>query len=379
LSGNGDNVNCRERVLTLLSGRAPDRVPWLADLDYWASAMRRRGEVAPDFIGSPAYFDLNRQLGTGFYLQGYFPFKAHYDGTVRFESRQDGNLRRHTLETPAGVLTSAWRYLPVSFSEAPVKHLVERCEDLAALRHLYEHTAYEPDYDDIARRQGWIGDNGVVLCYLPRSPFMQMVTELSGIEALVALWAEAPDELDETLRVMERSHDQAAALAVASPAECLMIPENLSSEVVGKRFFERYLRGYETRWVERIRRAGKRSFIHMDGTLRGLLREVASVGFDVIEAVTPAPVGDLTFEEMRRLAGPSQILWGGLPGVCFTGLVDDAEFDRCVRTALAAMSREPRWVLGAADQVPPDGLRRRVARVAQLVEEFAYSTEHPNT
>jgi len=371
-------MNRRERVLTLLSGRAPDRVPWLADLDYWASAMRRRGEVAPDFMGSPAYFDLNRQLGTGFYLQGYFPFKARYDSTVRAETRQDGHVRWHTLETPAGALTSAWRYLPESFSEAPVKHLVEHRADLAALRHIYEHTAYEPDYDDIVRRQGWIGDNGVVLCYLPRSPFMQMVTEWSGIQALVALWTEAPDELDETLRVMERSHDQAAALAVASPAECLMIPENLSSEVVGKRFFERYLRGYQARWVERIRRAGKYSFIHMDGTLRGLLREVASVGFDVIEAVTPAPVGDLTFEEMRQLAGPSQILWGGLPGVYFTSLVDDAEFDRFARGALAAMSGQPRWVLGAADQVPPDGLRRRIAQVAQLVEEFTYSSVRNN-
>jgi uroporphyrinogen-III decarboxylase len=371
-------MKLRERVLSLLSGQTPDRVPWLADLDYWANAMQRRGEVSAGFIGSPAYFDLNRQLGTGFYLQGYFPFKALHDDTVRIVTRQDGDRRWFTYETPAGAITSVWQYLPDSFSEAPIEHFVKRPADLAALRHVYEHVAYAPDYADIARRQALIGDNGVVLCYLPRSPFMQMAAEMVGIETIVALWSEAPDELAETLRVMERSHDRAAAIAVDSPAECLMIPENLSSEVVGKRFFERHLRGYETKWVERIRQVGKYSFIHMDGTLRGLLREVASVGFDVIEAVTPAPVGDLTLEEMRRLAGPAQILWGGVPGVYFTDLVDDAEFDRFARDALAAMAREPRYVLGVADQVPPNALRRRVARVAELVEMYPYLTQHAN-
>jgi hypothetical protein len=181
---------------------------------------------------------------------------------------------------------------------------------------------------------------------------------------------DAPKELEETLRLAEWNRDQAAAIALASPAECLMIPENLSSEVVGRRFFEQYLRGYETRWVERIHQAGKHSFVHMDGTLRGLLRQISSVGFDIVEAATPAPVGDMTFPEMRQLAGPRVILWGGLPGIYFTNLVSDAEFERFVQEVLSVMTGEPRYVLGVADQVPPGGLGRRVARVAELVEQY---------
>ena len=110
----------------------------------------------------------------------------------------------------------------------------------------------------------------------------------------------------------------------------------------------------------------------MDGTLRGLLREVSSVGFDVIEAVTPAPVGDLTFAEMRQLAGPAEILWGGVPGVDFTGLVDDTEFDRLVREGLGVMTRAPNFVLGVADQVPPNGLRQRILRTGELVEQYGH-------
>jgi hypothetical protein len=363
-------MNPRQRILTLLNGGTPDRVPWMADLDYWSTAMVRRGEVPADFINSPAYFDFHRGLGTGFYLQGLFPFKTIYDDTVRVISEQEGNLHRSGFETPVGSLSSVWTYLPESFSEGPTQHLIRAVKDLAVMRYIYAHTTYEPDYAELERRRPLIGEQGVLLAYLPRSPLMDWVAELSGIQHITELWMDAPQELEETLRLAEVYRDQAAAIALASPAECLMIPENLSSESVGKRFFEQYLRGYETRWVERIRQAGKHSFIHMDGTLRGLLRQVSSVGFDIVEAVTPAPVGDLTFPEMRQLAGPKLILWGGLPGLYFTDLVSDAEFDRFVREVLAVMTQAPRYVLGVADQVPPGGLRRRVARVAELVEKY---------
>jgi hypothetical protein len=68
-----------------------------------------------------------------------------------------------------------------------------------------------------------------------------------------------------------------------------MIPENLSSEVVGTRYYERYVRAYEEKWFGEIAKAGKHSFIHMDGTLKGLLAQVASTGVNVIEAMTPTP------------------------------------------------------------------------------------------
>ena len=34
------------------------------------------------------------------------------------------------------------------------------------------------------------------------------------------------------------------------------------------------------------------------------------------------------------------------------------------------MTKKPRFVLGVADQVPPDGLERRVKRVSELVNKF---------
>ncbi len=71
-------MNQRERVLAVLNGQKPDRVPWFGDLDYWATALIGRGQKPQDFKRSDAYLDWHRDLGVGFYLQGYFPFPRHH-------------------------------------------------------------------------------------------------------------------------------------------------------------------------------------------------------------------------------------------------------------------------------------------------------------
>lgn len=361
-------MNIRERVLMVLRGGVPDRVPWMADFDYWAQSLERRGLQPEGFRRSPEYLDWHRELNTGFYLQGYWPFRMVPDETVAIEEGQDGDIRYRHVITPAGSLEEQWLFLHSSYSEAPHKHFVEDVSDLKALRYWHEHIRYEPDYERAQWVKDHVGDQGVTLCYMPRSPFMQMVAEYAGIVNIVNLWYAAPDEFTETMNVMRRAHDQAAEIALASPAECLMIPENLSAEMVGRKFFETYLRDYETYWNTRIREAGKFSFVHMDGTLRGLIGPVASTGFTVIESFTPAPVGNVDVTEVRPMVEPGTVLWGGMPGAYFSPVVSDEEFEAHLNRVLDVMTTHPGFVLGCADQVPPDGLAERVVRAAEAAE-----------
>ena len=358
----------RERLLTLLAGGTPDRLPWFGDLDYWATSLIGRGLKPVDFKPSDAYIDWHLDLGVGFYLQGYFPFKAVIEN-CRVSEWRDGPARRRKIQTPHGALTETWTWLADSFAEAPTERLVKAPADLKAYRYLLENTRYEPDYALAELRRRQVGGMGVVLCYLPKSPFMQLVALDAGIVAVTEAFTDDPGELAETLAAGRRAHDLAARLAVESPAEVLMIPENLSSEVVGPRFYELFMRDYHEAWTGRIRAAGKHSCIHLDGTLKGLLRQVCSAGFTFVEAMTPAPVGDLEVERWAEWSGSgSTVLWGGVPGVYFTDLVPEAEFERHVRSVLEVMTARPRYVLGVADQVPPDGLERRVRAVGALVE-----------
>ena len=361
-------MNYRDRILTVLQGGIPDRIPWVADFDYWAWSLERRNLRPPGFRQSREYLDWHRELNTGFYLQGYWPFRMIPDSSVTVEEGQDGDFRYRRVHTPVGTIEEKWQYLWTSFSEAPYKHFVESVEDLKPLRYWHEHVHYVPDYERAEWVKANVGDLGVTLVYAPRSPFMQLVAEYAGIANIVNLWLEAPDEFNDTLDAIRHAHDQAAAISVASPAECIMIPENLSAEMVGRRFFEDYLREYETVWNARIKAAGKFSFVHMDGTLRGLIGPVASTGFTVIESFTPQPVGNVGIEEIRSMVPPDTILWGGMPGALFSPVYSDEFFDAHAHAMLDVMTTCPHFVLACADQVPPDGLAQRVKRVAEIAE-----------
>jgi len=360
----------RERILKTLKGERADQVPWFGDLDYWAPALIARGQRPADFKASDQYIEWHRRLGVGFYLQGYFPFREIIQGCEVREWKQ-GELRYRRIRTPKGTLEECWKWSELTCSEAPIARLVKSTADLPAYRYLFENMRYEADYEFARQRARQVGEMGVVLCYLPRTPFMRMVAIDAGIENIVAMYVEDPEAFGETFQALVASEERSSELAVDSPAEILMMPENLSAEVVGPRFFELFLRDFQTRWSKRILAAGKFSCIHMDGTLRGLLREESGVGLTFIEAMTPAPVGDLPIREWERYRGGSDVIyWGGIPGSYFTPAVTDEEFDRHVKEVLSVMRRDRRYVLGVADQVPPDGLERRVARVRELVEDY---------
>jgi uroporphyrinogen-III decarboxylase len=360
----------RERILSILKGEQPDQVPWCGDLDYWANSLIKRGLKPEGFILSEDYIRWHHDLGVGFYLQGYFPYKQTFSNCDVNEWTE--NLRRYKeIITPVGSVRECWEYIPTSFSEGPIEHFMKSEKDIPVMKYIYENTHFEPDYDIANLRKQQVGDQGVVLCYLPKSPFMHLMALEAGVMAVTMAALTTPDEFKDLLDTMKKAFDQAAQIAIDSPAEVLMIPENLSSEMVGPDLFNMYMYEYQKEWTGKIKKAGKYSFIHIDGTLRGLVREEASTGFTVLEALTPKPSGDMDFTEIAPLVGRRDtIIWGGIPGVFFTNHVTDEQFDRHVMEVIGIMRRDPRYVLGVADQVPPDGLEYRVKRVAELVGRY---------
>lgn len=364
-------MTTRQRLLTLLQGKKPDQVPWFGDLDYWATALIGRGLKPAGFRTSAEYIRWHQDLNVGYYLQGYFPYQTLYEEGCRINVYHQDHKRITEIQTPLGNLRDCWEYLPDSFSEAPLEHFIKSVDDLKIWRYYYEHMRFAPDYAITQQRCEQVGEAGIVLAYLPHTPWMQLLVVDCGIETLSYLAFEAEEELVATLQVMKQKLNEAVALTVACPAEALMIPENLSSEMVGPLFFEKFLKQDQTDWLQKISNAGKYSFIHMDGSLKGLLRQEAALPVTVLEALTPAPVGDLAIEQWAEWAGnTSTILWGGLPGVFFTDLVSDQQFEQHIQQVLAVMRQQPRYVLGVADQVPPDALEGRVRGVAELVEKY---------
>jgi hypothetical protein len=364
-------MNIRERALSILRKQQPDYVPWYGDLSYWIGWLEKTNKLGMKYK-EEGVMQLYKELGVGFYLQGHRPWNNNFKNVnVNVRTENSGLTRITTVETPIGSIRNISEYMPISYTWGPREHFVKDVEDLKIIRYWYENTTYEPNYNYAESQKHIIEEHGLNMCYLPRSPLMQMVVELAGIEATTYAMMDDEDEFNETMALLREKADEAAQISLRSPAECLMIPENLSSEVVGKLLFEKYMRPYEEEWNKKIKEDGKYSFVHMDGTMKGLISETSLTGFSVLEALTPSPVGDIEMQDIHKYVPGDNIIWGGLPGAYFTDAISDEEFDNFVIGVLEVMKSEPtRYVLGVADQVPPYCRWERIARVSQLVEKY---------
>ena len=363
----------RERVLSILQRKQPDQLPWYADLAYWTYGLEVDGKYPEEYKNTFAdngLQKLHRDLGIGFYLQGFQPFSGTTPG---YETKweKDGNRTTQRLCCPGGKeLVEISEFSRTSYSQGVLKHMVETADDLKLYCEMLENTTYAPEYAFAETRYKTIGDNGVVLCYTPKSPLMHLIAIVSGVENFTYMLMDEEETVLDCLSRMEKKFDEACELVVKSPAECIMIPENITSECV-KPFYE-LMEGYHKKWTDRIRAAGKYSFVHQDGTVRGLIGELSKrSGFDVIEAVTPKPVGDVEIGEVRDLVLPETIIWGGMPGGLFReDSFSDEDFDAHLMHCIEVMTKTPNYVLGVADQVVPGSTVRRLRRVRELVDQY---------
>ena len=199
------------------------------------------------------------------------------------------------------------------------------------------------------------------------STVQKLFARWAGVENTVRIYADDMEEFDEIVERIQASEDEAFNILADSPAPVIEFAENLSSEITGKYFFEKYHQDYYQKRIKQLHAAGKYASIHIDGTLKGCLPLLEHAGFDAAEAVTPAPIGDIEIEDLRKWSGDRIVIWGGLPGALFSPLYSEEEFENHLERVFRTFPVGSRFVLGVADQVPPDGLISRVKRVREFI------------
>ena len=135
-------------------------------------------------------------------------------------------------------------------------------------------------------------------------------------------------------------------------------------------WFRRYQFDYYVMRAEQLHAAGKKIGAHLDGAVRPLLRLLVEAGLDFVEALTPQPTGDVGIAELRELGGPNVVLFGGVPGAMFAPPFVADDIRRHVEAVIEAHWGHGRFILGVADQVPPDGDIELVRLIGQMCEEM---------
>ncbi len=357
-----------DKLLRTLSGEAFETPVWTADISYWASANADADPRARAAQNEEGYLGLCDELRCMPYYW-YPAFWAHrrvFAEGASVVSESDGI--RTTRWTAAGrSIEQVERYSETSSSQAVVKYAVETVEDLGTLVALIEASRLEVTeaLSGYARRlETWEKHDGLPSLGLPRSPLSAFINEWAGVRNGTLLLFDEPDLCGELFELLERQERPILERCAADSIPLVHFPDNLTSEVYTS-LFDSHMRGFYERRLDLLHRTGVRTAVHLDGTVGGLLPKLIEIGFDAVEAVTPAPVGDLTAASMRDLArSGSTVLWGGVPGAMFAPPYTWRQMERHIRRLLDAWRGIP-FVLGVADQVPPDGDIETVRRIAE--------------
>ena len=364
-------MNERQRLLAVLDNRPCDTLPWFADLSYLYTSMQTRGMLDEHYAGDEGYLEFHRDLGAGICFYAPFLWSQKYSHGISETTVEDGDIRTTIIKTPIGEARQTQKYMPQAYTWAITEHFVKGIHDLQVMLYAYEHREIHPAYQQYMEVDRLWGPAGyaVGLAPITGSPLQMMLTRWAGVSATLDLYMDHQEELETIWAAMQDADTPIFDILCDSPCELIEFPENLSSEITGKRFFEEYNAPYYRRRIDALHKAGKKVSIHNDGTLRGTFDLLGKCGFDAVEAVTPAPCGDIPLNRLRAEAGPGIVLWGGLPGALFSPCYTEEQFEAHLQEAIDVFRADGRCVLGVADQVPPDGLISRVKRVREAIGE----------
>ncbi|NQU40050.1 MAG: hypothetical protein HQ523_08870 [Lentisphaerae bacterium] len=359
----------RESFLKLLEGEPTRKVVWTADLNYWLDGQKHAGHGPSDRFTEEGYLNLCRELGCMpyYWYDKFWLAEPEYDG-VEVVATREGLRQRRTWKTPIGQLWEENEFMPDSVSTGCTKYAVETHADLEVLLYILKHRRLKPaaisDYRE--RVALWARYDGLPILGMPRSPLPAFIHEWCGMDHAVYLLFDYPELVREILELMEDQERPVIDAVCRLAPPLIHFCDNLSSQNLTG-FFDEFMAAPYQRRLATFHAAGIRCAVHLDGTVKGLLPRLANVGFDAIEALTPHPAGDATVEEMRALAGNRNvILWGGVPGVMFAPPYTWKDMAAHVKKLIAAWSGTP-FVVGVADQVPPNGDISMVRKISDLL------------
>ncbi|NLC67680.1 MAG: hypothetical protein GX754_02605 [Clostridiaceae bacterium] len=364
-------VTERERLLMVLKGYTPDRVPWFADLGHWYRAeCGTQWDLFSISNCTKEITDLHREVKAGWYIEvGSLHEEYYVDGVTREkEICKDEAIDRYT--TPIGEIHMVRKWNPISYSWDITKRMVENAKDLKILLYAVERRRFKPKFENWEYIESIGGDTGLGFPSVSYTGLGVLISYYMGVENTIYAINDEPELVERYIRVHNEKQLELVDLYCNTPAPHIIHGDNLSGDVQSPSLFMKYSFDQYKSIADCLHKAGKTVSAHLDGYLNNIIGLVARAGTDVADACTPKPTGDLSPVEMRRQAGNDMILMGGISPVMWLPETSEKDFIAHVREWLDLRKISNRLVQSAGDQVPPGTDIKRIKLVYELVEEY---------
>jgi hypothetical protein len=214
----------------------------------------------------------------------------------RFESEDfqvnGTKWQRNTLHTPKGALFEERAFEPVYDSSSIRKHYIEDARDYEVFWSYLDDCAILEDYERYQRDQAELGEDGVPLVAIERSPYQQLWVQWVGLDRLSYHFSDYADHVAHTIELLTERARLTFELARRSPAPFIDFPDNITAPAVGPRRFKEYCVPLYNELADALAERDAPVFVHMDGDLKPLWQLIADSKVRGIDSLSPTPDND---------------------------------------------------------------------------------------
>lgn len=367
----------RQRILSVINGERPDRIPWVPRLEIWYKAHSTMGTLPAKYQGWTLP-QIMKDLGVGHPARDGKLVEVAIDNTRIREAREDDLLVR-TYITPVGEATEKIRINPsakskgMPFEEGVVEHLIKGEKDYRVVEHLIANTRYIPTFAEHQAYEEEIGDDGVPMTFTGWDPMFRILHHYIGYNRAYFELADRPAQVERLYYLLWEKQRELHELFIQAPTPIILHGAHYDSMMTPPPVFNKYMVPYFQELAAKLHRAGKKLAIHADADSRLLLDSFRESGIDMVECFCTAPMVSCTLEQALDHWGDQMVIWGGIPStlVCPTSC-SKVEFEAYLTDLFQLLASRPtRIILGVADNVMPEADISRIARVTELVEAFS--------
>ena len=345
-------MTSRERLLAVLGGQLPDRVPFAPNIWQWFEYHKLQGSLPKELQVCDSHLEASRVLGVDIFSRNLATdirmrwFGSHALPTYR-ETEVVETLaadRRHLIyRTSEGTLSEVLEFQREGCTLVQLEYLFKDFDkEKAAWKALYEDLQLSFDWESFHRLSRTVGDEGIVIAGEITSPLKQLHLCARADQTTFLLVDHEIEMMDLMAVYAEKALGLIEEMAKGG-VRVIMSMDNLDSTFYPPPYFERYCSEFYSKAAELCHRHGSYLFSHACGNQRSILPQVVQCGIDGLEGIAFPPLGDIDLWDARE-AGESFVVVGGLSAVELEGPVTRQASEEYVKKLFHRMRPLERFI-----------------------------------
>ena len=392
-----DKWTMKERVLTVLDRKLPDRLPFIDRIEIWYKGMQARGTM-PGEYASLSLNEVHKAVGIGrekfsipyaLKLRGvdmriffedeliyqetdpdvrYFPAQYSPDEIPR--NRPGNSIVEY--KTPVGSVNVSYVFAESMMSLSGMEpylttHLIKEPADYRTIEYILERAEFVPMYAEFMAEEKKVGTNGYVVPCIHRIPFQQALLEYLGEMSLFQALYDSRDQLDRLIHLLDQQMVDILNRLAEMDLPYVEFGDNLDGMMTNPDLFRQYCLPQYQKYTQMLHSQGKKAGSHTDGNMKPLVDLLPESGLDVCESFTPQPLTELLFEEAWEKWRNGPLIWGGIPSSLLEERTNQQDFESFVDNILKTVGKNP-IIIGVGDMVLDNNRIDRVKYIAERVE-----------